>query len=130
MRITVLTIVIGAMAAAAPAQDPCCCDQKVCRSTCEVKKTDKHCYSSVCEDFCLPKCSVFSFHRGCDECACCENKVRTRKYLVVKVRKEETCVNKCVVEHVAPCSATPCQPGVMEAVPVPPFAAPPARPSR
>jgi hypothetical protein len=124
MRITLLAIIVGAITATAPAQDPCSCEQKVCRTTCEVKKIDHRCYSSVCEDFCLPKCSVISlFHRGCDQCACCEDKVRTRKYLVVKVRKEETSVNKCVVEKIAP----PCLPGTTEAVPVPKLDAPPAK---
>jgi hypothetical protein len=32
-------------------------------------------------------------------CHKCEHHVRTRKYLIVKIRKEEECVNKCHVEE-------------------------------
>jgi hypothetical protein len=131
MRKMMVAMVFGAVATVVAAQEPCC-DQKVCRATTEEKKTDKRVFGSACEEFCLAKCSWSSlFHRGCCDGTCCEDKVRCRKYLVVKIRKEETCASKCVVESLAPsCCVTPGSvPPVppMVPVPMPRLATPPAK---
>jgi hypothetical protein len=127
MRLLMLAIVLGTVVTAAVAQEPCPCEQKVCRSTTEVKKTDKRVFGYACEDFCLPKCTWATLmHGGCCDCTCCEDKVRCRKFLVVKIRKEEKCVTKCVVETASsPCSAVPASPKPTEAVPVPKLTTPP-----
>ncbi len=83
----------------------CCNDscQKVCRPTVETRNVPKREYSSRCEDFCLPKCSLLGKLFGGSGCCGdgaghdCE-KPRTRKYLVLHVRQQEECVPKCVVE--------------------------------
>ena len=128
MRKMMLALAFGVVAMAASAQDPCC-DQKVCRATTEVKKTDKRVFGFACEDFCLAKCSWSSLlHRGCCDCTCCEDNVRCRKYLVVKIRKEETCASKCVPESLAsPCRATPVSVMPMATVPAPKLLPPPTK---
>src|SRR5262249_37979368 len=83
------------------------CGHKVCRPTVETKKVPKTVYSDVCEDFCLPRCSLHGHcgHGGCCEEACAEGRcgrVRTKKYLVIKTRQKEQCVTKCVVEECGP----------------------------
>jgi hypothetical protein len=118
-----------------------CCDDgshKVCRPTVENKDVPKRVYSSVCEHFCLPKCSCLGGLFGCSDCcaedgAChdCE-KPRTRKYLVLHIRHHEECVPKCVVEN--QCCPTPCCPapfigkpsGPGTPMPAPPAGAPKA----
>jgi hypothetical protein len=102
---------------------PCCEPplKKVCVGEQAVRTIDKRVYGESCEDFCVPKCSLFGGmslgHRhndcgdcgggcaagGCSEggCTSCEHHARTRKYLVVKIRHEEECYNKCNVEYQA-----------------------------
>lgn len=94
--------------------------RKVCRPTVESKKVSTRVYDSACEDFCLPKCSLFGGlfgHKGCrgdgadSACAKCEHP-RMRKYLVVKIRHHEECENKCVVDREVCPVVMPClQPG-------------------
>ena len=82
-----------------------------------VKKVEKRVYGEACEDFCVPKCSLFGSllklggqkhddgacpaEGTCADGSCtdCEHHVRTRKYLVVKIKHEEEIVNKCHVEY-------------------------------
>jgi hypothetical protein len=133
--------VLGLFAAAstASAEDavaaggPCCstgccnkgcstgCCNKACRLIMESKKVDKREYSEGCEDFCLPRCSSCLFGcksdcaDGCGTCGEC-GKVRTRKYLVLKIRKEEQCVPTCIVEQ----RCTPvCAPATVPCTPAP-----------
>src|SRR5713226_1015501 len=66
-----------------------CCDNKVCRPTVETRTIAKRVYDDVCEDFCLPKCSLCGHllsHSGCCEdcgacgtCAYCEHP-RTKRF--------------------------------------------------
>lgn len=102
------------------------CGAKVCRPVVETRKVGKRVYDDICEDFCLPRCSLFSGLFGhkncCDEghCAACGN-VRTKKYLIVKIRNHEECVNKCVVEQACCQPAAPCcvpATGIPAAVPL------------
>src|SRR6266511_3747786 len=100
----------------APACAPKCPKQKcdTCGKSCvpstEKKIVEHREYSSACEQYCTPRCSLGGMLRGgcgkkpCDPCnacpAACEEchkcgKVRTRKVLIVKIRKEEECVNTC-----------------------------------
>ena len=72
---------------------------KVCQPTTEMKKVSKRVYSSVREDFCLPRPSFLGGLIGSDCEAYKEAKcgpVRTKKYLVVKIRTHEECGTKCV----------------------------------
>src|SRR5438093_6808537 len=129
-------------------RDGCCRHARcphdgVCVPTTEKKTVEKRCYTDTCEQFCLPKCSLFGGHGcgGCghdcgDEGAChdgachdgggcqqCEH-IRTRKYLIVKIKKEEECVPACKVEHqacAAPCDAPV---GTIQPAPVKPMPAP------
>jgi hypothetical protein len=110
-----------------PCPAPVCEEQvhKVCVPTTKTKTVEMTCYRSRCEDFCLPRCScrLTPCHRtphcwdgncdggkcGCNDCGnncggdCegCRNcgKVRTRKFLVIKVRKHEECIPACEVVH-------------------------------
>ena len=92
---------IAGLAASARADNPANCDAgcKVCCPVTEMKKVTKRVYSDTCEDFCLPRSSFLGglFHKDCAECkeASC-GKVRTKKYLVVKIRTHEECITKCV----------------------------------
>ena len=116
----------------------------VCVPTTEIKKIDKRIYSDTCEQFCLPKCPLFGFlgGHGCGGCghdchdgACheggtchqCEH-IRTRKYLVVKIKKEEQCVAACKVEHEA-CAAPAGTVQPMPAQPMPAKPMPAAKPT-
>lgn len=96
-----------------PCEEPCF--KKVCVPSTDVRKVDKRCYGEVCEDFCVPKCSLTGGlmhlhghkHDDCGACpaecaapcASCEHHVRERKYLVVRIKKEEEVINKCHVEY-------------------------------
>ena len=83
----------------------------VCRPVCETKTVVKRVYTSRCTDVCLPCCLGGLFH---DECSC--GHLKKRKDLVVKLRKCETCVQKCVPMTVSACStcapacSAPCAP--------------------
>ncbi len=91
------------------------CLKKVCVPGTDVKVTTTRVYGEVCEDFCMPKCSLPKLslgflhkHDDCDACptgcpeegtcANCEHRIYTKKFLVVKVKKCEEIVNKCHVE--------------------------------
>ncbi len=109
IRTSVLALALAALAGVSQADDcpaPCepGCLKKVCRPTTDVKKIDHRVYDCASEDFCMPGGSLFGRlfgGHGCDACPAggCERHVRTKKVLVVKIRKEEQCVNKCVVEY-------------------------------
>jgi hypothetical protein len=79
-------------------------DCKVCQPVTETKKVATRVYTNSREDFCLPRCSFLGglFCRSkCDDCK--ETKcgpVRTKKYLVVKIRTHEECATKCVPKPV------------------------------
>jgi len=108
--------------------DGCCdsCD-KVCQPKTETKKVAKRVYSCGWEDFCLPKCGLLG-SKGCADCGDIEcGRVRSKKYLIVKLPKHEECVTTCVP---VPACQPACQPACPPAtVVVPPPAMPlPARP--
>ena len=98
------------------------CFKKVCVPDTGIKTTKKIVYGSACEDFCLPKCSLFGHcgHSATDCCACqgdgscpqCEHRVYQHKYLVVKKIKCEKPVNKCRVELQQAGCPMPCTMGM------------------
>ena len=97
------------------------CVQKTCKPITEPREIIKPHYTSVCEDFCevrCPGCNLFGglFGHGCASCGCNNcgpdhacSQVKTRKILVVRLRPEKQCVNKCVVDYtvVTPARAPP-----------------------
>jgi hypothetical protein len=95
-------------ATTAPAAEcvPTC---KIC--VCEPKENTKICFSCKCEEYCLPRCSLFSLFRG--KCGCedgCCGQVKTRHLLIV--RKVPDCdTKKCVLKEVPAVCAPPCVPG-------------------
>jgi hypothetical protein len=106
------------MADADPPAAGCCaqsCPQycAVCKAVTVPRVVVKPVYTDVCEEFCEPKCmSCGIFGGGCDS-GCgpthqCST-VKTRKVMVVKLKKCTECANACIVDHVpaAPC-AVPC----------------------
>jgi hypothetical protein len=111
---------------------------KKCVPTTKTKTVTKVEYGSGCEDFCLPNCSGMMFggcgKKSCDSCNDCQTgcndgtchkcgKVKTRKYLIMKVKKHEECVPSCEVVEDYPqscCVQAPCggaAPAVMPTVP-------------
>ena len=137
--IAATALAVLAVAQLATAGDDACgeCMKKVCVPKTEVKKVAHRCYNDVCEDFCVGRIGdIFgSFFRGwsnknpclscgceasckeeCDSCGKCEKKPRTRKHLLVKIKREEVTVTKCepayecapVCEPV--CEPAPCAP--------------------
>lgn len=111
---------LGCLALATSASaDGGCCDscppgyKKECVPVPSKKTVTHRVYSDRCEDFCLPKCSLFGHHGGncggCDGCSTCGNceKVRTRKVLIVRLRSCEECENKCEVQLVPSCDHAP-----------------------
>jgi hypothetical protein len=104
---------VPAACCAAPTCEPAL--KKVCVGEKATREKTTRVYGEACEDFCIPKCSLFGGfkfgghgHGDCDTCpdACteggctsCEHKVHQRKYLVVKIKKEDECYNKCHVEY-------------------------------
>jgi hypothetical protein len=79
-----------------PPAGGCCapegCLKTVCRPTTDVKTQTKRVYTDVKEEFCLPcSCLGALFHR-CGDCS----KVYHRKIMVVKIRKCDVPVKKCV----------------------------------
>jgi hypothetical protein len=130
------TMADGPVVVQACGQGGCCRDRGcphdgVCVPTTETKKIDNRVYTDTCEQFCLPKCSFFGFfgHGGCGgdcengschdgNCHQCEHP-RTRKYLVVKIQKEEQCVPACKVEHEGCCAPS----GTIQPVPAKPMPA-------
>jgi hypothetical protein len=99
------------------------CGHGVCRAETAKRKVPERCYSSGCEDFCLPRCGLFGGHKHCDEdggdCAGkCEH-VRTKKYLIVKVHEKEECYPKCVVEGGPSCAGNHACPAHVEQLPRP-----------
>jgi hypothetical protein len=111
-------------AGCAPACDTTCL-KKVCVPGTDIKTTTKRVYGDVCEDFCMPRCSLPKLSlglfkhddcgacpSGCPEegsCAGCEHRIYQKKFLVVHVKKCEEVVNKCHVElqPVEPSCRTP-----------------------
>jgi hypothetical protein len=99
---------------------------KVCRPITETRNVPQRCYSSGCEDFCLPKCGLldcFRGHKCCDQEGGCAGRCehpRTRKYLIVKIRQKEECVPKCVVEQQVCPGQPPCLEPGPSALPPPP----------
>ncbi len=86
------------------------CLQKVCKPIQEPKTIIKPVYTDKCIDYCEPRCWTCSlFGSSCDSCGPTHScgTVKTRKVMIVKLKKCETCVNKCVVEYAPACSA-PC----------------------
>jgi hypothetical protein len=77
--------------ACAPPCGPACHGKTVCCPIEETKTVNHRCYTDCKEDFCLPcSCLGMLMHR----CDC--SKVRKRKYLILKIHKEEQCVKKCI----------------------------------
>jgi hypothetical protein len=100
-------LAVAGLSGTTPAQDPVAadCGTKVCRPVCETKTVTTKCYSSKCEEFCLPPCSPLScLFGGCAECG----RVRTKRLLVVKLQKSEVQVTKCV--PTAECAGATCAP--------------------
>jgi hypothetical protein len=88
------TLAVAGLSGTTPAQDPGCpeCGPKVCRPVCETKTVTTKCYSSKCEEFCMPPCSPLGWLFGGAECG----SVRTKRLLVVRLQKSEVQVTKCV----------------------------------
>jgi hypothetical protein len=104
----------------APAHEDCGCVQKRCKPITDTRKVIKPHYTHVCEDYCEVSCLGCTLLGGgcCGEHGC--TRVKTRKILVVRLRPEEQCVNKCVVDYkVAPPCHTPCVKPVPCATPAP-----------
>src|SRR5438309_1299336 len=89
---------------------PDACPEKVCHRVTENKTISVRKYDDLCEDICYPRCGFFSLFGGCcDDCAdgkC--SAVRTKKYLLVKIRKHDECVSKCVPSVAEPACPAPC----------------------
>jgi hypothetical protein len=97
---------------AAPACEAPCL-KKACIPETATRTNERRVYGEDCEDMCLPKGSLFAGlpklrghgHQDCDacpsdgcesgHCASCEHCVRTRKFLVVKIKHEEETYTKC-----------------------------------
>jgi hypothetical protein len=103
-------------------RDHGCPHDGVCVPYTKTRQVEKRCYTDTCEQFCLPKCSLLGgLFGGCGSCGGCGDgscgagscgadhecgHVRTKKYLIVKIKHEEECVPACKVEScAAPCSA-------------------------
>jgi hypothetical protein len=100
-----------------------CPHDGVCVPYTQTKVVEHRCYTDVCEQFCLPRCGGLFGHGGgdCDHGACHDGASHdgachdgncnqcghpcVRKYLIVKIKKEEQCVPACKVEHEAGCAA-------------------------
>jgi hypothetical protein len=96
-----------------PSQPPCCPPgyqivveiqyhevvRKVCKLVPDVKKTKKVVYSTIDEDFCLPRLRLFGCKEECGSRISCGTP-QCRKLLVKKEVVEECPTVKCVVEHV------------------------------
>jgi hypothetical protein len=122
-RTTVLSLTImAALVGRVTAGDGEC---KVCQPVTETKKVSKRVYTSVCEDFCLPRCSFLGGLIGHSDCGECKDAkcgpVHAKKYLVVKIRTTEECVTKCVPKPA-------CEPPVIFTLPVPVSTTLPAKP--
>jgi hypothetical protein len=97
---------------ACPTADPDCCGKKVCCPTTKTWTRPRTEFGMVSEDFCLPPCCWFGGLFGGKCCSgeqnCC-GKVRTRRVLIIKVRKEEHRLPDCVPACApAPCGVAPC----------------------
>ena len=123
-----------ALASAASAADPAIvgctvdscpqdCGKTVCRPIMEKRTVEKRLYTDRCTPVCLPCPLACLFPKSCG-CSC----VKRQKDLVLKIRKTEECVTKCVPVHVpacttrapacqAPCAAAPSIPAYMPAAP-------------
>jgi hypothetical protein len=119
----------------AGAPGPCCgadgCAEKCCKPITDTRKVIKPHYTHVCEDYCEVRCWGCSLFGGgcCGEHAC--SRVKTRKILVVRLRPEEQCVNKCAVDYkvAEPChTPAPCATPHHAVVPAPAYMPAAARP--
>ncbi len=112
------------------------CPEKVCRPVVETRTVSKRVYGEVCTDYCPLRCRLCSLFGMCNTCNC--GKPLVHKDLLLKIRKHEECVNKCVVEQ--SCPPPPCVgPGTLPVmappgpqaprmpVPPPPPATPPSK---
>jgi hypothetical protein len=93
-----------------PTACPAACGHSVCCPTTDTKTVEKRYYSDCTEEFCLP-CSVLGMITH--QCSC--SKVMTRRDMILKVRKHDVCVKKCV--PVTPACQTPCAPTGCAAAP-------------
>ncbi|HQR43462.1 MAG TPA: hypothetical protein PLX97_12275 [Gemmatales bacterium] len=80
------------------------CKTTVCVS--EPKKNTKTVYTSVCKEYCVPHCSLFSLFGG--DCGCGENCEKRTKNVLVK-KKVATCdTTQCVLKEVPAGGCVPC----------------------
>ncbi len=109
-------VVVGCNAEGGGCQSACV--KTVCRPVCETKTVTTRHYTDRCTNVCQ-RCTAFSLLFP-NKCGC--SHVRTRKDLVVKLRKCDKCVTVCVpvTEPVcsAPCASAPCDSGCHHAAPV------------
>ena len=89
------------------------CGKLVCQPVCETKTVTTRHYTDRCTDVCQ-RCTALSLLFP-SKCGC--SHVRTRKDLVVKLRKCDKCVTVCVPVTEPVCSA-PCDSGCHHAAPV------------
>lgn len=73
----------------------------------EPKKNTKTVYSSVCKEYCVPRCSLFSWFSG--DCGCGDNCEKRTKNVLVKKKVPACDTTQCVLKDVpagycAPCS--------------------------
>ena len=106
----------------AEAQDGCPaggCTKTVCRPVVENKTVTTRVYIDVTKEFCTP-CTAFRCLFP-NKCGC--SHVHTRKVLVLKIRKCDQCVTKCIPVHVPTCEtcgpacSAPCASGCLPAAP-------------
>ncbi len=102
---------------ACPTAEPDCCGKKVCCPTTKTWARPRTVFGMVKEDFCAPPCCWFGGLFKGKSCGCessCCGKVRARKALVIKVRKEEHCLPDCKPGYaptVTGCDAASCPQG-------------------
>jgi hypothetical protein len=89
-----------------------CAPKKVCAPSTDKVTIPRTSWGMVCEDFCVPPCCWFHglFHgKGCcgDKEVCC-GKLKKRRILVIKVRKEERTIPVCVPTEVPEACAAAC----------------------
>ena len=89
-------VIVGCIVEGSGCQNDC--GKTVCRPVCETKTVVTRVYTSRYKDVCLPCCLAGLF----DECSC--GHVKKQKDLVVKLRKCDKCVQKCVPVTVPTCS--------------------------
>ena len=128
MSLTALTAccLLGRVSiAAADGVPECCpdggCTKTVCQPILKNKVVSTRVFTDRKEEFCLP-CSAFSCLFP-NKCGC--SHVKTKKLLILKIRKCEKCEKTCVPVQVpvsapckaAPCAVAPCAPDYLPAAP-------------